>query len=362
MSDSIGAWDGVTVGLDLGDRMCTLCVLDQRGEVSERGSVATTEEAIRRRFSAMERSRVVLEVGTHSAWITNVIKQCKHEVLVANPRKVKLIWGDDTKTDENDAERLARVGRMEPRLLGPIQHRSPTTRRHLVTLRARDALVSTRTKLINAVRGFVKSGGGRLPSSSTDSFHKAVRGALPDELRPAVEPLVDQVESLTQAIRDYDKKIKTILKEHYPEGALLQQVPGVGNLTTLAFLLVIEDPTRFKKANRVASYVGLRPKIDVSCSIDVQRPITKAGDTMLRRLLVGSAHYILARGPDTDLKRWGTAVASRGGKNGKKRAAVAVARKLALLLHRLWLTAEEYEPLRNERVQRERAGLAMANA
>jgi transposase len=135
----------------------------------------------------------------------------------------------------------------------------------------------------------------------------------------------------------------------------LRQVEGVGPLTALTFVLTLEDPYRFEKSRSVGAYLGLVPASDKSGDRDPQRRISKEGDEMLRKLLVGSAHYILGPfGGDSDLRRHGEKIASRGAKNAKKRAAVAVARKLAVLLHRLWVTGEVYDPLYNAHRSQER--------
>lgn len=166
-------------------------------------------------------------------------------------------------------------------------------------------------------------------------------------IREALLPLLDQIEQLTLQIREYDKRLDELAEKKYPHTKLLRQIPGVGAITGLAFVLTIEDPHRFQKSRDVASYLGLRPRQSDSGESKPQLFITKAGDHMVRRLLVGCAHYVLGHwGPDSDLRRWGLGLMERGGKNAKKRAVVAVARKLAVLMHSLWVTGEVYEPLR----------------
>jgi transposase len=242
------------------------------------------------------------------------------------------------------------LARVDPKLLHPIQHRGGTAQADRALLRSRNALVECRTKLVNHARGIVKSIGGRLPSCSTSYFHKRVRQDLPNELKPALTPVLDTIGTLTLKIRRLEARIERLASKRYPETGLLRQVSGVGPLTSLSFVLTLEDPERFKHSRTVGPYLGLRPRQSQSGGQDPELRITKAGDTDLRRLLVGSAHYILGPfGPDTDLRRWGLALAARGKKNAKKRAVVAVARKLAVLLHRLWVTAEVYEPLRNNK-------------
>jgi transposase len=338
-----------TAGLDLGDKYSYLCLIDTvSGEVIEEGRLRTTPETFRRRFASERPLRIAIEAGTHSPWASRVLEECGHEVLVANARKLRLIYANKQKTDEIDAENLARLARLDPRLLYPLKHRGEDSQAHMAIIRSRQALVSCRTQLVNHVRGAVKSFGGRLPKCPAVSFHKRALEHIPEALRPALGPILEQIGSLTQRIRDYQRQLEAISKEHYPETDLLHQVEGVGVLTALSFVLTLEDPYRFEKSRSVGAYLGLVPATDQSGDRDPQKRISKEGDETLRRLLVGSAHYILGPfGSDSDLRRHGEKIASRGGKNAKKRAVVAVARKLSVLLHRLWVTAEVYEPLYN---------------
>jgi transposase len=299
---------------------------------------------------------VVIEVGTHSPWVQRLLRELGHETITAHTQSVRLIYGGTSKNDRLDAERLARLARVDPKLLHPIQHRGGLAQADRAVLRSRHVLVECRTKLINHARGMVKSMGGRLPACSTDCFSKRVRADLPKDLKPALLPVLTAIAALTGKIRRYDQQIESLASKRYPETNVLRQVSGVGPLTALSYVLTVEDPGRFPSSRSVGAYLGLRPKISQSGEQDPELRITKAGDTDLRRLLVGSAHYILGPfGPDTDLRRWGLALAARGKKNAKKRAVVAVARKLAVLLHRLWVTAEVYEPLRHSQRRENRS-------
>jgi transposase len=339
-----------TAGLDLGDKYSYLCLIDsQSGEVIEEGRLRTSPEAFRRRFSSEQPPmRIAIEAGTHSPWASRVLEECGHEVLVANARKLRLIYANKRKTDEVDAENLARLARVDPKLLYPLKHRGEESQAHLAIVRARQALVGARTQLVNHVRGAVKSFGARLPKCPARSFHNKAPEHIPEALLPALGPVLEQIGSLTERIKDYDRKLETISEDHYPETKLLRQVEGIGPLTALTFVLTVEDPHRFKKSRAVGAYLGLVPATDRSGDSDPQKRISKEGDEMLRKLLVGSAHYVLGPfGKDSDLRRHGEKVASRGAKNAKKRAVVAVARKLCVLLHRLWVTGEVYEPLYN---------------
>jgi transposase len=339
----------VTAGLDLGDKYSYLCLIDQHsGEVIEEGRLRTSPEAFRRRFASEQPIRVAIEAGTHSPWASRVLEECGHEVLVANARKLRLIYTNKRKTDEIDAENLARLARVDSKLLYPLKHRGEDSQAHLALIRSRQALVDCRTQLVNHVRGAVKSFGHLLPKCPARSFHNKAAEHIPEALMPALSPILEQIGSLTQRIREYDRKLETISKESYPETELLRQLEGIGPLTALTFVLTLEDPYRFEKSRSVGAYLGLVPAADQSGDRDPQKRISKEGDQMLRKLLVGSAHYILGPfGSDSDLRRHGEKIASRGAKNAKKRAVVAVARKLSVLLHSLWVSGELYEPLRN---------------
>jgi len=339
----------ITAGLDLGDRYTHLCLLDtDSGEVLEEGKVRTTPEGFARRFDSAESLRVALEAGTHSPWVSRLLTDCGHEVIVANPRRTRLIYGEGRKTDQIDAQKIARLARADTELLYPLEHRGEDSQAHLALIRSRDVLIRRRTQLINHVRGTAKSLGARLPGGPAKSFHNKVHEHLPAELVESLGPIVEAVGSLTEQIKDYDRQIEQKATEEYPETELLRQVPGVGALTALTYVLTIEDPRRFEKSRSVGAYLGLTPETDQSGEKEQQKGISGAGDEMLRRLLVSSAHYIL--GPfagDCDLRRHGQKIAERGGKNAKKRAVVAVARKLAVLLHHLWGSGQVYEPLHN---------------
>jgi len=335
----------VFVGLDLGDRYSEMYVVDGAGEMMETGRLATSAPAIERRFGNSPACRIGLEAGTHSSWVSQLLKSLGHEVVVADARRLRLIYQNERKNDRADAEYLARLVRLDPELLSPVHHRSPQSQADLALLRARDGLVRARTQLINQARGLVKSFGGRLPACSAESFHCRAAEAVPPPLQPALAPLFAAAGELTRQIRSYDREVGKLAKERYPETMILRQPAGVGALTALAFVLTLEDPRRFRKSREVGPTLGLVPRQKQSSGHDPQLRITKTGDAYLRRLLVGSAQYLLGPfGPDSDLRRWGLALAARGGKNAKKRAIVAVARKLAVLLHHLWLTGEVYQP------------------
>lgn len=333
-----------TIGCDLGDKKSELCVIDADGKVSRRTSVRTTRKAMTEYFTRTA-VHVVIEVGAHSRWVSERLEQLGHRVTVANPRRLKLISQSVNKDDPTDAELLARLGRADVSLLAPVQHRTRQAQADLAVAKARDVLVATRTKLINHVRGTVKSFGERLPACTSETFSRRSLSLIPVELKAALEPIFKTLDQINEQIKEQDKMIERVAKR-YPDVDVVSQVNGVGVLTALVYVLTIEDKNRFAKSRMAGAFVGLRPKRSKSGNSDPQLRITKTGDPFLRRLLVNGANYILGPfGKDSELRRWGLELAKRGGKNAKKRAKVAVARKLAVLMHRLWVTGEVYEPL-----------------
>jgi len=334
----------VTLGLDLGDRRTDICRIDLAGNVQERFKVSTERDALEQLFQLEEPSRVVIEVGTHSPWISRLAQANGHEVIIANPRKVKLITQGSRKNDRKDAELLARLGRLDPDLLSPIRHRGRDTQVRLLSIRQRGHLVGLRTSSINHVRGLVKSHGQRVRPCSSPAFAKRAMEDLTPELFTSLKPSLTAISGFTKLIRDLDRQIATPPDDLRDVVERMRQITGVGPLLALTFVLTIEDPHRFEKKSDIGAYLGLVPRQSQSGNTDKQLGITKTGDGYLRALLVNAAHYILSRGPDTRLRRFGEHLEQRAGHAARKRAAVAVARKLAIVLHRLWVTGDDYKP------------------
>ena len=352
----------LTVGLDLGDRSSVYCILDANGEVISKAALNTSKTGLNTLFEKMPASRVALEVGTHSPWVSRHLAQLGHEVIVANPRQVALIGKSSKKDDRVDAEKLARLARVDPELLSPVRHRGEQAQVDLAMIRARATLVEAQTKLINAARGLVKSMGERLANCDSEQIEQASAEGLSPAVRGMVEPMLKSVEDLNAQIGEYDQRIKT-MEARYPEVDLLQQVYGVGTVVSPAFVLTIEDAGRFRHSREVGPYLGMTPRRRQSSGSDPELGISKQGDRGLRTLLVQAAHCLLRKGsPDTDLRRWAVAKLEagqgeakggrrRGGKSRKKRVVIAVARRLAVLLHHLWVSGEVYEPLYQHRHQ-----------
>lgn len=335
----------VAVGLDVSDKWCVLCAVSMAsGEEVEEGRVRTRAEALRLRFAGVEPMRVALEVGAHSPWISRLLEELGHEVLVANAGKVALIYRNSRKNDRVDARQLARLARLDPRLLHPLRHRSEQAQQDLAVLRSRDQMIQVRSRMICHVRAVAKALGHRLPRCGTDAFARRVGEQIPAGLEPSLGPVLALIAQLSEAIRSYERQIDR-LAERYEVTKVLRQVRGVGPITSLAYVLVLEDPTRFRTSRAVGPYLGLAPGLDESGDSSPRQRITREGDALLRRLLLQCAQYILGPfGKDCDLRRFGQRIEARGGPTAKKKAAIAVARKLAVLLHRLWITGEVYDP------------------
>ena len=339
----------LTVGLDLGDRTSRYCILNEAGEVLSEGELPTTRTGMNSLFEKMPSSRVALEVGTHSPWVSRQMAGQGHEVIVANPYKVKLITQSTRKNDRIDAEKLARLARVDPKLLSPIRHRGAEAQADLAVIRARAELVEARTGLVNCARGLVKPMGERLKKCDAEQVGEALAQPLSEAAQMVIGPLLKSVEAISEQIGVYDRKIEEIAKR-YQEVELLTQVYGVGTLIALTYILTIEDAQRFQHSRDVGAFLGIQPRQRESGNSQPELGISKAGDRLLRSYLVQAAHCQLRKGaPDSDLRAWGLGKIGAGGKRAKRRALVAMARKLAVLLHRLWVTGEVYDPLYNRK-------------
>lgn len=272
---------------------------------------------------------VVIEVGAHSRWMSQIFDAVECRVYVANARRLKLIYASVDKDDRLDAMRLAKLGRFDPELLKPIKHRTDEAQADLEVLKARALLVRMRASMVNHIRGVLKSFGLKPPKCTTRTFSKKLREMVPENLSLPIGALLDQLDDLTARISFLEKELEMISREKYGEKTkLVRQVNGVGLLSGLTFVLTIGDPSRFKKSRDIGSYLGLRPRRHESGDKKPDLRTTRTGDRFLRTYLVQSANYILGPfGADCTLRRWGLSKAS-GGKNNRKRAVIAVARKL----------------------------------
>lgn len=348
MTDSTVTASLLYVGLDVGDRVTHCCFLDEERQVVERLRLPTTPEGVLKVFGARDRCSIVIEVGSQSPWLSALLRRLGHEVLVADARRVAAITRCGRKTDRRDAETLARLLQGMPEMLGSVHHRDEQSQADLAIVRARDLAVRSRTMAIQHVRGTLKVFGMRLRNCSSSAFHKVARSELPELLKPALTPILDQIAELERTIKHFDRELERVIQERHPATGRLRAVNGVGPVLSAAYVLTLADPSRFEKSRTVGAWAGLCPRLQASGDSDPQLSISKTGCGYLRRLLVQAGQYILGPfGSDSDLRRYGLRICERGGKSGKRRAVVAVARKLAVLLHRLWASGQTYEPLRN---------------
>lgn len=351
----------LTIGIDLGDQTSRYCILDEAGEIVNEDQVATTKEGLNSLFGKMAASRIAIEVGTHSPWVSRQLKAMGHEVIVANSHQVKLITQSVRKNDRIDARQLARLARVDPKLLSPIRHRGEQAQKDLAVIRARGELLAVRTHLINSARGLVKPLGERLKKCDADQVSLELGCSLSESAQAVIGPLLKSVEEISEQIGKYDEQIDEITKR-YPEAKLLRQVYGVGPLIALAYILTLEEAERFEHSRDVGPYLGLTPRQRESGESQPEMGISKAGDGLVRSLLVQGAHCILRKGaPESDLQKWGMEKMGKGGKRAKKRAIVAVARKLAVLLHHLWATGEVYDPQYNRKAAAAAKGKRQGN-
>lgn len=345
------------IGMDIGDKWCVIRGVDaieKKIQVVRKERVECTQEEIESYFKKLGPTRVVIEASTHSPWISRLLDRLGHDVVVANPRRVQLISQNKYKDDETDAELLARLGRADADLMSPIEHRPEQRQADLVYIRMRAVLVDARSSLVTAVRGQVKSFGGRIPTCSTATFGKKAREHLPEILKEPLELVLAEIQQLTARIKQLEKKIDTLAEEKYPAAEHLSQIKGVGKLTALCFVLVCQDPENFRTNRSVGSYTGLCPGRNQSGNSDPDCRITKAGDKYLRKLLVQNAHWILTFGELSDLKIHGQKIIDRGGKHARSKGAVAVARKLAVLMMHMWRTGDDWDPLYNAKKRGDR--------
>ena len=340
---------GGVAGVDIGDKRSYVRFVGLDGELLEEVKVSTRPAAIEKYFRSWPRLRVVLESGGQTNWIRRLIAGLGHEVLVADARQLRLISQSYAKNDRNDAYWLAELGRTNPELLAPLEPRGQQVEQHRSWLTGRQTLVESRTKLLNSVRGIAKSHGIRFGPCGMTKWAAAVEQQCPAVLQTILEPMARIIVALTREINELDRRLEKLGKEQYPVTQLLRSVDGVGPLTSLACVLELNnDVGRVKRSRQMGAVVGCRPKQRDSGESSPELGITKAGNGQLRWLLVQSSQRILGPfGRESELRCWGLQLAARGKKRSKRRAVVAVARKLAVVLHAMWAKNEAWQPFRN---------------
>jgi transposase len=334
-----------TIGMDLGNRKHTVCALDADGNVLFRKEVANTPDELKVFFEENKGATVAMETGLCCRWISALSKASGCDTIVGNARELAMIWGDKNKNDRNDAEKIARLARADRNLFHPVTLRDDAHHRLFQLLELREGEVKERTRRVNSIRGMCKANAVFLPSCDAALFHKVAASALPEGMRKMFRPTLDALAATDRAIRRYDAMIEDCCRRQFKaETGLLQTVPGVGPITAAAFVAAVDDPARFGKARDAGPFFGLTPGQDQSGDGDAPKQITRAGNEMVRHLLVNGANKILQRNSkDNALKRHGMKICARGGKVARRKAKVAVARKMAVLMLAMLKSGKEYD-------------------
>jgi transposase len=333
------------IGIDIGDKKNFVCILNNKGEILFRKEILNNKEQMEEYFESIEKASIVFEVGSHSPWISRLLVAIGHDVFICNPRRLATVSQNLKKSDEEDCLILAQLLLTGKHLLKQVRHANEDKMRDFLLIKSRRALIKCRTILINTARGIVKSFGERIsPNLSADAFHKYAGDTLKKETLEKIKDLIEVIGKTTEQILKYEKNIDAIIKKKYPTAQLLQSINGVGPLTSLAFVLTIDDPKKFAKSRSVGAFLGLVPRRDQSGNNDKQLPITKAGSKLLRSLLINCANYILSsKGEDNQIKRFGLKIKGDGtSKSRNNKAKVAVARKLSVIMHQLWVSNKPF--------------------
>jgi transposase len=333
------------IGIDIGDKINFVCILNNKGEILFRKEISNTKEDMREYFQSIEKASIVFEVGSHSPWISRLLIADGHDVFICNPRKLAAVSQNLKKSDEEDSLMLAQLLLTGKHLLSQVHHANEDKMRDFLLIKSRKALVKCRTILINTSRGVVKSFGERIsPNLTANAFHKYAGDSLTSESNEKIKDLIEVIGKTTEQILLYEKNIDTLIQNKYPVAQLLQSINGVGPLTSLTYVLTIDDPKKFPNSRTVGAFLGLVPRRDQSGNKDKQLPITKAGSKLLRSLLINCANYILSeKGEDNQIKRFGLKIRGDGtSKTKNNKAKVAVARKLSVIMHKLWITNKPF--------------------
>lgn len=329
------------VGLDVSKEATAYCVKDEKGKILARGKVASDPDAL---FAVLKEhclcpERIVLETGTLSNWLCRELRKRGLPVTIVDARRAHAVLRlQHNKTDDNDAAVLADLARTGFYRSVAVKSERAQKRRALLT--ARDHLVGQLRSRGNVIRGLLGTFGIRL-AKGTGKFERRVRAALAErpDLAVIFEPLLGERAALHDAIEQLDRAVEAVAKSD-PACRLLMTAPAVGPVTALAYVATIDEPERFAKSRAVGAYVGLTSRRNQSGEMDYSGRISKQGDRMLRALLYGAANSLLTRIRRAHPLRTWTRQLKK--KVGHRKACVALARKLAVILHRMLITGEAF--------------------
>ena len=330
------------VGLDVSLDMTSVCVLDGAGKIVWRGRCSSTPDAIVRVIHehAPTAVRVGLEAGQLSTWLIHELRKLGLPAICLDARHAKAALSlQINKTDDNDAHGLAQIVRTG--WYREVAVKSMDSQTVRVLLMARAQLVSQRQTTANLIRGLLKTFGLLVGQAGGSRFATRVRELTVDSpvLVALVEPLLTVWQSLREQVAELDRQVRARAREDARVRRLMT-APGVGVVVALAYTAVIDDPARFAKSSSVGAYLGLTPRRYQSGEVDYDGHISRCGDGLLRSYLYEAANVVLSRLTKPSwLKEWGEALAKR---IGARKAKVAVARKLAVVLHRMWMDKQEF--------------------
>src|SRR5499433_1563160 len=330
------------VGLDVSLKLTAICIVDRTGKVQREGIVPSDPEAIAAFIKSYAPTvvRIGLETGPTATWLWTELRKQGLPVICIDARHAKAVLKMQiNKSDRNDAVGIARI--MQTGWFKEVRVKGADCHAVKALLTSRALLVKIKRDLENQIRGLLKNLGRMIGRAKFNSFTARAVGLIEDrpELVAVVAPLLKVREVIEKQIDDLNRKV-LILARHDAQIRRFMTVPGVGPITALCFKATIDEPTRFKRSRSVGAYVGLTTRRHASGEMDWSGRISKCGDAMLRSYLFEAAGVLLTRVPKWSvLKAWGMRLAKR---NGLRKAKVAVARKLAVILHRMWIDGTEF--------------------
>jgi transposase len=334
------------VGLDISMKETVICIVNDKGEVVHRGKSKTDPEKIAYHLNKVTKTnqkieKIGLESGCLSYWLVDELQKLGLKTICIDARKMAtLLSVQVNKTDANDAQGIAEA--MRCGMYKEVCQKSQQAIELGTLLQCRRTLVQQRVQLINSIRGFLKTYGIRLGSCGGKEFPGKIRALLPGMLmlaREGIESLVNCYEKLSEEIKRLDGKIEAVAKED-EDVQRLMTVPGVGIITAMSFKIEIDDPQRFKKSKDVGAYLGMTPRQYSSGETKRQGRISKCGSSEVRSLLTEAGLVCLTRTKKwSKVKAWGLKIMR---KHGAKKAAVAIGRKLAVIMHRMLIEKTDF--------------------
>lgn len=344
-------YNNTTIGMDLGNKVHKIIGLNEHGKEVLRCEVENTKAAVEAFFKEHADATIAMETGTCCRWVSKLARLHCHDAIVGNARKLRAIWQSKQKNDWNDAHMIAALARASRELFHPVMLRDDEHHDLYQLIQLRDISVRQRTQTINAIRGMCKAAGDFVRKCDAQGLFRHLE-YIPETQAWKFRPLIERLGAIAENIQQYDWLIQDYADAHFKtQVALLRTIPGVGLITSCMFVALIQDPKNFGNPRDAGCYFGLTAGQDQSGDKDAPMHVTKAGNTQMRKLLVTAANYILRdSSPDSAIKRYGQRICARGGKIARRKAKIAIARKLSVVMMSMLQSGESY---RDERVSNE---------